>query len=152
MADPNTGVISNFCKTLQTYTNLLGNYCTSLESNGLLGGHKWTDTESSGSENTPNQQAEELLNLAQSREYQVKFCHANVSRRRIALRSVSRSSFGTRTYSVSEGLDDRDGLLCWCRKAFLMWLSNYKRIVVPITVSVFLLLLIIVIAVVVTKP
>lgn len=144
-------IIINFCKTLQTYTNLLGNYCTSLESNGLLGGHKWTDTESPESDSSPYQQAEELLNLAQSREYQVRFCHANVSRRKIALRSVSRSSFGTRTFSVSEGLDDRDGLLCWCKNAFLMWLSNHKRIAISITVAVFLLILIIVIVIVVIK-
>lgn len=151
MTEPNQDIIIAFCKTLQSYNNLLGNYCNSLESNGLLSYHKWSDSIDQQTEITPHEQAEELMSLSQSREYQVKFCHANFSQKRTALRSASHTSFGTRTYSVSEGLDERDGLICLCCKSFLLFLSNHKRLIIPISIALFLLLVIIVITIVVTR-
>lgn len=62
---------------LEGYSNLLGNYCGCLQRLGLLNSYKWSEP-GDLKEISPYLRAEEMMNVIQSREYQVKFCHANI--------------------------------------------------------------------------
>ena len=77
----NIQAVQNFCAILEDYCNLLGGYCSSLEAHGLLGTYKWSEAGEIIAI-SPYLRAEELMNMIQSREYQVKFCHANIAHHR----------------------------------------------------------------------
>lgn len=77
----NNEIILELCTIVEGHNDVLGNYCKSLETQGLLGPYKWSDA-GVISAVSPCMRAEELMSMMQSREYQVKFCHANITHHR----------------------------------------------------------------------
>lgn len=76
----NSKLILHFCAMLEGYSNVLGTYCNSLQTQGLLHSYKWKDPGEITAA-SPYLRAKEMMDIIQSREYQVKFCHANISHR-----------------------------------------------------------------------
>ncbi|KAF6031744.1 hypothetical protein EB796_009951 [Bugula neritina] len=67
----------SFCTIVENFNTIVCNYCSTLAHQGLISRYKWSEPDEVTATNL-YMRAEELMTVNQSREYQVKFCHANI--------------------------------------------------------------------------